>query len=125
MRKELDLQDKTLERKLIKETLDRRECKEFEMALCHKSKLDVYKELKRGFGFEQCLTISIPGFLGSRNTGGGGGVRPPPKKPTLRPRRLAKRGPHSLMVEMSVQEEHINHKNRAFSYRRVLITKGI
>ena len=55
LRKELDLQDKILERKLIKEALDRRECEEFEMALRHKSKLLVYKELKRGVGFEEYL----------------------------------------------------------------------
>ena len=56
-RKELDLQDKIWERKLkpIKEALDRRECEEFEMALRHKSKLRVYKELKRGVGFEEYL----------------------------------------------------------------------
>ena len=45
---------------------------------------------------------SIPGFLGAPNTGGGGLFGPPQRKPTLLPRRLAKRGPHSLMVEMSV-----------------------
>ena len=55
LRKELDLQDKILERKLIKEALDRRECEEFEMALRHKSKLRVYKELKRGVGLEEYL----------------------------------------------------------------------
>ena len=31
---------------MIKETLDKRECEEFEMALQHKSKLLVYSELK-------------------------------------------------------------------------------
>ena len=51
----MDLQDKILERKLIKEALDRRECEEFEMALRHKSKLRVYKELKRGVGLEEYL----------------------------------------------------------------------
>ena len=55
LRKELDLQDKILERKLIKEALDRRVCEEFELALRHKSKLHVYKELKRGVGFEEYL----------------------------------------------------------------------
>ena len=55
LRKELDLQVFILERKLIKEALDRRECEEFEMALRHKSKLRVYKELKRGVGFEEYL----------------------------------------------------------------------
>ena len=46
LKKELNLQDKILEIKLIKEALDKRECEEFEMALQHKSKLHVYKELK-------------------------------------------------------------------------------
>ena len=39
----------------MKEALDRRECEEFEMALHHKSKLRVYKELKRGVGLEEYL----------------------------------------------------------------------
>ena len=55
LRKELNLQDKILEVKLIKQALARRECEEFEMALRHKSKLRVYKELKRGVGFEEYL----------------------------------------------------------------------
>ena len=55
LRKELDLQDKMLGRKLIKEALDRRECEELEMALRHKSRLPVYKELKRGVRFEEYL----------------------------------------------------------------------
>ena len=50
LRKELDLQGKILKRKLIKDALDRREVEEFEMALGHKSKLRVYKELRRGLG---------------------------------------------------------------------------
>ena len=41
-----------MEIKLIKEALDRRESEEFVMALNHKSKLRVNKELKRGVGFE-------------------------------------------------------------------------
>ena len=53
--KKLNLQDKILERKLIKEALAKRECEKFEMALGHKSKLHVYKELKRGVGFEEYL----------------------------------------------------------------------
>ena len=53
--KELYLQDEVLESKLIKEALGKRECEEFEMALQHKSKLCVYKELKRGVGFEEYL----------------------------------------------------------------------
>ena len=55
LRKELNLQDKILEIKLIKEALERRECEEFEMALGHNYKLRVYKELKRGVGFEEYL----------------------------------------------------------------------
>ena len=55
LRKELNLQDKILEIKLIKEALNKRECEELEMALQHKSKLHVYKELKCGFGFEEYL----------------------------------------------------------------------
>ena len=55
LKKELDLQDKILKIKPIKEALERRECEEFEMALRHKSKLRVYKELKRGVGFEDYL----------------------------------------------------------------------
>ena len=40
---------------IVREALDRRECEEFEMALRRKSKLHVYKELKRGVGFEENL----------------------------------------------------------------------
>ena len=54
-RKELNIQDKTLEIKLIKEVCDERACGEFEMALQHKSKLRVYKELKRRIGHEEYL----------------------------------------------------------------------
>ena len=50
LRKELNLQDKILEIKLHKEVLAKRGSEEFEMALCHKSKLCVYKELKMGLG---------------------------------------------------------------------------
>ena len=39
LKKKLILHDKVLEIKLIKETLDKNECKEFETALQHKSKL--------------------------------------------------------------------------------------
>ena len=39
----------------IKEALGKRECEEFEIALQHKSKLRVYKELKRGVGIEEYL----------------------------------------------------------------------
>ena len=42
---------------LCKEALhvDKGECEEFEMVLQHESKLHVYKELKRGVGFEEYL----------------------------------------------------------------------
>ena len=52
LKKELNLQDKVLKTKLIKEALDKRECEEFEMALQHKLKWCVYKELKRRVGLE-------------------------------------------------------------------------
>ena len=55
LKKELNLQDKVLEIKQVKEALVKRECEEFEMALKHKSKLRVYKELKRGVGCEEYL----------------------------------------------------------------------
>ena len=55
LKKELNLQDEVLESKLIKEALDKRDVEEFEMALQYKSKLRVYKELKRGVGFEEYL----------------------------------------------------------------------
>ena len=44
--KELNLQDKILRIKLIKEALDEHECEEFEMAIQHKFKSHVYMELK-------------------------------------------------------------------------------
>ena len=44
-----------MEIRLIKEALDKSECEEFEMALQHKWKLCVHKELKRGVGFEEYL----------------------------------------------------------------------
>ena len=52
LRKELNLQDKVLSVNQIKRALDQRECEEFEVALQHKSKLHVYRELKREVGFE-------------------------------------------------------------------------
>ena len=55
LKKELYLLDKVLELKLTRETLDKRKCEELEMALQHKSKLHVYKELKCGVGFEEYL----------------------------------------------------------------------
>ena len=51
LKKELNFQDEVLELKLIKETLDTKECEEIEEALQHKLKLHFYKELKRGVGF--------------------------------------------------------------------------
>ena len=56
----MQVQDKILKIKLIKEALDRRECEEFEIALRHKSKLHVYKELKHGVGFEEYMYIKVP-----------------------------------------------------------------
>ena len=50
MKKELNLQDKTLEIKQIKEALNERV---FEAALQHESKLHVCKELKRVVGLEE------------------------------------------------------------------------
>ena len=55
LRKELDLQDQVLRIKVIKKVLDKRECKEFEMAIQHKSKLRVYRALKQEIGFEEYL----------------------------------------------------------------------
>ena len=43
--KHLDLQDKELTVKIIREAIDKRECRQFETALQHKSKLPVYREL--------------------------------------------------------------------------------
>ena len=51
-KRNLYLQDKILEIKLIKEALDKRKCEEFEIVLKHKWKLRVYKELKSGIRFE-------------------------------------------------------------------------
>ena len=55
LKKELSLQDQVLGIKLIKKALDQRECEEFEMALQHTSKLQVYRELKWEIGFEEHL----------------------------------------------------------------------
>ena len=55
LKKELDLQDKVLDIKVIKEALAKRECEQFEMALQHKSKLRIYKELKQEVGFKDYL----------------------------------------------------------------------
>ena len=51
----MNLQDKILEIKLTKEALEIRECEEFVMALGHKSKMRVYKELKHVVRFEEYL----------------------------------------------------------------------
>ena len=52
----MNLQDKILEIKLIKESLDKRECEEFEMALQHKiQNCMFYKELKQRVGFKVYL----------------------------------------------------------------------
>ena len=53
LKKELNLHDKILDMKLIKDPLIK--CEEFEMALQHKSKLHVCKELKCGVWFEEFL----------------------------------------------------------------------
>ena len=53
LKRELDLQDKALNIKIMKEALAKRECEEFEMCLQHKSKLQVYREVKRKVGFEE------------------------------------------------------------------------
>ena len=55
LKKELDLQDKVLNVKLVLKALDKRECEEFEKALQHKSKLHIYREVKREIGFEEYL----------------------------------------------------------------------
>ena len=55
MKKELNVQDKVLESNRILEILDKKDFEEFKMALQHKSKLGVYKELKRGVGFEEYM----------------------------------------------------------------------
>ena len=44
--KDLDLQDKDLVVKIIREAIDKRECKQFETALQHNSKLRAHRELK-------------------------------------------------------------------------------
>ena len=41
--------------KIIQKAFDKRECEESEMALPHKSKLQVYRELTQEIGFEECL----------------------------------------------------------------------
>ena len=45
LKKELNLPDKVLKVKVTKEAVDKRECGEFELALQHKPKLHVYREL--------------------------------------------------------------------------------
>ena len=55
LKKEMGLEGKVLDVKLTKKSLDKRECEELEMALQHKSKLHIYRELKWQFGFEKYL----------------------------------------------------------------------
>ena len=45
MKKILSVQDKVFDLKLFKNDLDKGKCEEFEMALQHKSKMCVHKEL--------------------------------------------------------------------------------
>ena len=51
--KELELQDKVLNVKSIREAIDRMECEEIEVALEHKCKMSLYRELKWGLGPEE------------------------------------------------------------------------
>ena len=44
LKKELGLQDQVLDIRLIKKVFEKRECEEFEMALQHKSELQVYRD---------------------------------------------------------------------------------
>ena len=53
--KELDIQDIVTDAKSIKEALEKRESVNFEVAMQHKSKLRVYRELKREIGLEEYL----------------------------------------------------------------------
>ena len=55
--KELNLQDEVLVSKLIKQAIDKTECEEFEMALQHKLKLRIYKELKQGVGLRNICNM--------------------------------------------------------------------
>ena len=55
VKKELGLQDQDLDIKKIMKALHKRECKVFEIALQHKSKLRVHKELKSEILFEEYL----------------------------------------------------------------------
>ena len=47
LRKELDLQDTVLDVELIRKAIDKRECEDFEVYLQQKSKLRLYRKLKR------------------------------------------------------------------------------
>ena len=51
----MGLQDEVLDTKIIKKALDKRECEEFEMALHHKSKLQLYTNFKQNIGFAKYL----------------------------------------------------------------------
>ena len=55
LKKELELQNKVLHVKQIHNVIESKQFKEFEMGLKHKSKLCIYKELKREVGFEEYL----------------------------------------------------------------------
>ena len=66
LRKELSLQDQVLGIKLFKKALDKRECKEFEMALKHKSKLQVDRKLKGEIGLEEYLHMELVKRVPSR-----------------------------------------------------------
>ena len=50
LKKELDLQDKVLDVRIVLKALDKRECEEFEMAMQRKSKLHIYSELNSRLG---------------------------------------------------------------------------
>ena len=53
LKKELGLQDQVLDKNVTKKASDKIEWREFEIPLQHKSKLQVYRELKREIGFEE------------------------------------------------------------------------
>ena len=55
LKKEFNFQDKVLDIKLIKRALDKTKYEEFEMALQHKSKLYIYRELKWEVGLDKYL----------------------------------------------------------------------
>ena len=66
LKKELDLQDKALNVKLLRKALDRREHEEFKVVLQHKSKLHLYRKLKWEKGPEEYLEFvkgALPDYL--------------------------------------------------------------